>query len=91
MEEIYQDDRMRTWNSLSYPNKHINSLRVKSNTNTKLFHIQVEQLSLKNCWKLAERLLHNQDCKKDTHRIRRKEGKQVDQAGTRRGLRGEGR
>jgi len=33
----------------------------------------VEQLSLKNSWKLAERLLHNQDCKK-IHRYLSKKG-----------------
>ena len=54
-------------------------------------HPHVEQSLLKTTLKLAEGLLYYQDCKKDTHRIRRKEGKQVDQAGTRRGLRGEGR
>ena len=32
-------------------------------------HLHVEQVSLKTNWKLAERLLCNQNCKKDAHII----------------------
>lgn len=37
-------------------------------------HQHVEQVSLRSKWKWAERLVH-QGCKKDPHRISRKEGK----------------
>ena len=34
-------------------------------TNTSKIHLHVERFSLKTNWKLAERLLYNQGCKKD--------------------------
>ena len=40
---------------LTSPNKHIK------------MHLNVEKFSLKTNWKLAERLLHSQGCRKDTN------------------------
>ena len=49
--------------------------------NTSQIHLHVEQCSLKTNWRLAERLLCKQGCKKDAQRIRQ-EGKRSDQVGT---------
>ena len=43
---------MKTWNSL--PPR-----------DTSKLHLRVQQFSVKSNWKLAEKLLYNQDCKKD--------------------------
>lgn len=48
-----------------------------SRTHQKI-HLYVEQFLLKTNWRLVERLLYNQDCKKDPHWIK-EEGKRSDQ------------
>lgn len=72
MEEIYQDDRMRTWNSVSYPNKHINFLCVKLTWKTQIVPLTSGTTLIKNSWKLAGRLLHNQDCQKNPQALGKK-------------------
>ena len=42
-------------------------------------YIYIEKFSLKTKWRLAERLLYNQGCKKDPHGIIREEGKKSSQ------------
>ena len=49
-------------------------------TYTSRIHLNMEQFSLETNWKLAERVLYDQDCKKDPHVIG-EEGRKSDQAG----------
>ena len=49
-------------------------------TYTSRIHLNIEQSSLETNWKLAERVLYDQDCKKDPHVIG-EEGRKSDQAG----------
>ena len=59
--------------------------------NTSKTHLQADQFSLKTNWKLAERLLYNQGCKKGPRGIGQ-EGKKSNQVGSPgKGLRGKGR